>query len=113
MNTTMTIHISKKDHKFIDMAAQCASHSTLANKHGCILEQNGKVISHGFNSNRCADSTGLIEGNLCCHAEIAAIMRFASSQKQYSHHKYWVQGQKSKKGFEKDYIVCSAYRSRG
>jgi tRNA(Arg) A34 adenosine deaminase TadA len=65
--------ISKKDAKFIHLAADYAKQSPCLMKHGCVAVINGKVVSKGYNHYRNNSKDGFIHDCMTCHAEISAL----------------------------------------
>jgi deoxycytidylate deaminase len=66
----MDNQISKKDFKFIGEATYIASNSPCYSQHGCVLVQNGKIISRGYNN---FNQSCLSCSSQTTHAEIDAL----------------------------------------
>jgi len=71
--------ISKKDHKFLNLALNESLKSPLKNKHGCVATINGKVIAKGYNHERTQISF-LNQKIFSCHAEIDTIRKIDSKK---------------------------------
>jgi len=67
----MDIH--KKDIKFIDLAFDVASKSTMKMQHGSVVVKGNKMIASGYNSERTSFSDGFTGKTCSCHAEMAAL----------------------------------------
>jgi len=73
-----------RDEKFIELAGQYATHSTMFSRHGCVIVSQGKVVSYGVNQPRNYSRDKLIHG-CSCHAEMDAI-RNAIKKKVFVKH---------------------------
>jgi deoxycytidylate deaminase len=68
---------SKSDLKFIQHAMLIAENSPCYNQHGCVLVQNGKIISHGYNHYEVSKHSLSINTT---HAEIDALIKYFKSK---------------------------------
>lgn len=65
--------ISKSDLKFIQCAMSMAENSPCYNQHGCVLVQNGKIVSQGYNHYDISKHS--LSSNTT-HAEIDALTKY-------------------------------------
>lgn len=69
--------ISKSDSKFIQYAMSMAENSPCYNQHGCVLVQNGKIVSQGYNHYDISKHS--LSSNTT-HAEIDALLKYFKSK---------------------------------
>lgn len=50
---SLDLSLSLKDLKFLDIAKSMSAKSTLKSKHGALFVSKNKIISKGYNHNRC------------------------------------------------------------
>tara|TARA_Y100000816_G_scaffold292056_1_gene285609 strand:- start:5842 stop:6321 length:480 start_codon:yes stop_codon:yes gene_type:complete len=66
---------TNNDMKYIHIAIDEASKSTLLYRHGCVATSSGKVVARGYNKYRTFSKDGLIHENCSCHAEIDVLRK--------------------------------------
>lgn len=74
------LSVSNKDMKFINMAYDVSTKSTMTMKHGCVITCNNKFISTGYNSKRNKFSN-IIPSCCSCHAEMDALRNALKNKK--------------------------------
>lgn len=69
--------ISRKELNFVHQAMSIAENSPCYNQHGCVLVQNGKIMSHGYNHYEVSKHS--LSTNTT-HAEIDALIKYFKSK---------------------------------
>lgn len=69
--------ISRSDYKYIHEAMSMAENSPCYNQHGCIIVQNGRIVSKGFNHYNVSKHS--LSSNTT-HAEIDALTKYFESK---------------------------------
>jgi deoxycytidylate deaminase len=77
------LDISNKDMKFINMAYDISTNSTMLMKHGCVVTCNNKYISSGYNSKRNQFNDNIIPDCCSCHAEMDALRKAIKVKNSY------------------------------
>jgi tRNA(Arg) A34 adenosine deaminase TadA len=67
--------ISNKDSTFIHRALEVAKGSEMLMRHGCVVTDGHKFISHGVNSYRNRFNDWCREDQCSCHAEMDALRK--------------------------------------
>jgi deoxycytidylate deaminase len=69
--------ISKSNFKYVHQAMMMAENSPCYNQHGCVIVQNGKIISKGYNHYNISKHS--LSSNTT-HAEIDALTKYFKSK---------------------------------
>ena len=73
----MSLMISRNDFKYIHQAMSIAENSPCYNQHGCIVVQNGRIVSQGYNHYDISKNS--LSSNTT-HAEIDALTKYFKSK---------------------------------
>jgi pyrimidine deaminase RibD-like protein len=69
--------ISRSDFKYVERAMSMAENSPCYNQHGCVLVQNGRIVSQGYNH---YDISRHSLSSNTTHAEIDALTKYFKSK---------------------------------
>ncbi len=69
--------ISRTDFKYIHQAMEMAENSPCYNQHGCVIVQNGRIVSKGYNH---YDVSRYSLSSNTTHAEVDALTKYFKSK---------------------------------